>query len=103
MFRNLPLLAIQEVLDSSSGVTPCITMKNDVVPYHQVSSITPERRTKVVIQERAVVVSVCRLPWRYSVVQNYPIEMTEAFTAGVVIFIKQFRARWPWSIGLLES
>ena len=30
-------------------------------------------------------------------------EMTEAFTAGVMIFIEQFRARWPWSIGVLES
>ena len=29
--------------------------------------------------------------------------MTEAFTAGVVIFIKQFRTRWPWSIDVLES
>ena len=28
-------------------------------------------------------------------------EMT--FTAGVMIFIEQFRARWPWSIGVLES
>ena len=25
--------------------------------------------------------------------------MTEAFTAGVMIFIEQFRARWSWSIG----
>ena len=31
------------------------------------------------------------------------LEMTEAFTAGVMIFIEQFRARWPWSIGVLES
>ena len=30
-------------------------------------------------------------------------EMTEAFTAGVMIFIEQFRARWPWSIRVLES
>ena len=29
--------------------------------------------------------------------------MTEAFTAGVMIFIEQLQARWPWSIGLLES
>ena len=29
--------------------------------------------------------------------------MTEAFTAGVMIFIEQFRARWPWSIGVSES
>ena len=30
-------------------------------------------------------------------------EMTEAFTAGIMIFIEQFRAGWPWSIGVLES
>ena len=29
--------------------------------------------------------------------------MTESFTAGVMIFIEQFRARWSWSIGVLES
>ena len=26
--------------------------------------------------------------------------MTEAFTAGVMVFIEQFRARWPWSVGV---
>ena len=30
-------------------------------------------------------------------------EMNEAFMAGVMIFIEQFRARSPWSIGVLES
>ena len=29
--------------------------------------------------------------------------MTKDFTAGVMIFIEQFRARWTWSIGMLES
>ena len=29
--------------------------------------------------------------------------MTEAFMAGVMMYIEQFRARWPWSIGVLES
>ena len=29
--------------------------------------------------------------------------MTEAFTADIMVFIEQFRARWPWSIGVLES
>ena len=33
MFENLPLPATQEVRDSSSGVTPCIVMKNDGVLY----------------------------------------------------------------------
>ena len=33
----------------------------------------------------------------------HKIEMTEAFTAGIMIFIEQFRTRWPWSIGVLES
>ena len=28
-------------------------------------------------------------------------EMTEVFTAGVMIFIEQFRARWPWSIDVV--
>ena len=31
------------------------------------------------------------------------LQMTEAFTASVMIFIEQFRARWPWSISVLES
>ena len=73
MFQNLPLPAAQEVRDNSSGVTPCIVMKNDVVLYHQVSSFSPERWTKKVVQESAVIVSVYRLPWRYSVVQYYLI------------------------------
>ena len=30
------------------------------------------------------------------------LEMTEAFTAGVMIFIEQFQARWPWSGGILD-
>ena len=30
-------------------------------------------------------------------------EMTEAFMAGVMIFIEQFWAIWPWSIGVIES
>ncbi|KAJ4438066.1 hypothetical protein ANN_14005 [Periplaneta americana] len=66
---------ISEVLDSSSGVTPCIGMKNDGILYHQVSSFSPEDWTKVVLQEPAVVVRVCRLLWRYSVVQYYPINV----------------------------
>ena len=41
IFQNLPLPAAQEVRDSSNGVTPCIVMKNDGVPYHQVSSFSP--------------------------------------------------------------
>ncbi|KAJ4438032.1 hypothetical protein ANN_13971 [Periplaneta americana] len=46
---NLTFPATQEVLDSSSGVTPCIVMKNDGVLYHQVSLFSPERWTKVVV------------------------------------------------------
>ena len=41
MFHNFPLPAAQEVRDSS-GVTPCIVMKNDGVLYNQVSSFSPE-------------------------------------------------------------
>ena len=36
------LSAAEEVRNSSSGVTPCIFMKNDGVLYHQVSSFFPE-------------------------------------------------------------
>ena len=39
---------------------------------------------------------------KFFVIQKFD-EMTEAFTAGVMIFIEQFRARWLWSIGVLES
>ena len=58
MFQNLPLPAVQEVRYSSSGVTPCIVMKNDGVLYHQVLSFSPKCWAKVVLQERAVV-GVC--------------------------------------------
>ena len=40
MLLNLPSPAAQEVRDSS-GVSPCIVMKNDRVLYHQVSSFSP--------------------------------------------------------------
>ena len=39
MIQNLPLPAAQEFCNSSSGVTPCIVMKNNGVLYHQVSSL----------------------------------------------------------------
>ena len=58
MFQNLPLPAAQEFSDSSSGVTLYSIMKNDGV-----LSFSPERWTKVVLQERTVVGSVYRLPW----------------------------------------
>ena len=69
MFQNLPLLAAQEVHDSSS-VTPSIVMKNDGVLYHQVSLFSPECWSKVVLQKLAVVGSVYHLPWRYSMVHQ---------------------------------
>ena len=65
----------QEVRDSSSGVPPCTVMKIDRVPYHQVSSFSPERWTKLVLQGRAVVGSGYRLAWKYSMVQQYPISV----------------------------
>ena len=34
---------------------------------------------------------------------KYLVEMTEASMAGVMIFIEQLRARWTWSIRMLES
>ena len=68
-----PIVSGARVRDSSSNVTPCIVMKNDGVLYHQVLSFSPERWTKVVLQECAVVSSVYCLPWRYSMVQFYLI------------------------------
>ena len=68
-----PIASGKEIRDSSSGVSPFIVMKNDGVLYHQVLSFSPERWTKVALQEHAVVGSDYRLPWRYSVVQYYPI------------------------------
>ena len=50
-------------------------MKNDGVLYHQVPSFSPEYRTKVVLQEFAVVRSVYCLPWRYSMLQYYLINV----------------------------
>ena len=47
-------------------------MKNDGVLYHQVSSFSRERWTK---EERAIIGSVYHLPWMYSVVQYYPINV----------------------------
>ena len=63
MFQNLPLPVVQEVRDSSSGVTPCIVMKNNGVMYHQVppnasrspkqhSCVLRHRATSILIQER---------------------------------------------------
>ena len=75
MLQNITLLAAQEVRDSNSCVTTCIVMKNDGVLYHQVSSFSPKRWTKVVLQERIVVGRVYHLPWRYSVVQYYPFNV----------------------------
>ena len=74
MFQNPPFPAAQDFRDSISGETPCIVMKNDVL-YHKVSSFSPERWTKVVLQERAEVCRLYRLPWRYSVMQYYPINV----------------------------
>ena len=60
MFQNLPLPAAQEVRDSSSGVIPCIVMKNNGVLYHQVLHAVPKKHscvlrpcaTSILIQER---------------------------------------------------
>ena len=67
MFQNLPLPATQEVRDSSN-VTPCIVMKK----CHRVF---PSDGRKMVLQGRAVVGRVYHLPWRYSVVQYYPVNV----------------------------
>ena len=75
MFQNLPLSAEQEVCDDSWGVTPSTVTKNDGVPYHQMSSFSPEHITKVELQERAIVSSIYCLLWRYSVMQYYLINV----------------------------
>ena len=75
MFQNIPLPAAHEVSDSSSGVTPCIVMKSGVVLYHEVSSFSAEHWTKVKLQECVVVGSVYHLPWRYSLVEYYAINV----------------------------
>ena len=67
MFQNLPLPATQEVRDSSN-VTPCIVMKKChrfLLSYGR----------KMELQGRAVVGRVYHLPWRYSVVQYYPVNV----------------------------
>ena len=70
MFQNLPLPGAQEIRESGSGVIPCIVTKNDGFCTTKFSS---ERWSTVVPQERAVLASVYRLPWKCSVVQYYPI------------------------------
>ena len=75
MFQNLPLPMAQEVHDSSCSL--------DSLHCHEEwwGSVTPsvifspEHWMKVVLQECAVVGSIYHLPWRYSVVQYYPINI----------------------------
>ena len=95
MFQNLQLPAAQEVCDSSSGVTPCIVMKNDGILYHEVLSFSPERWTKVALQELALVGSVYRLLWRYNVVQYYPISVIRHNEHH--LHSKLCRARFLWT------
>ena len=59
----------------AGGVILCTVMKNNGVLYHEVSWFSPEHWKKVVLQEPAVVGRVYCLPWRYSVVQYYPINV----------------------------
>ena len=58
---------------AAGGVTPCIFMNNDEVLYHQVLSFSPECWKKVVLQVHTVVGSIYHMPWKYCVVQYYPI------------------------------
>ena len=66
MFQNLPLPAAHEAV-TAAMVLLLDAMKNDEILCHQTSPFYPERWTKVVLQERAVVCSVYRLPWRCSI------------------------------------
>ena len=69
-------------------------MKNDEVLYHQVSSFFPEGRTKEVLQERAVEGGVYCLPWRYNVVQYYPVNVIHDNERHHRTFC---RVHFPWT------
>jgi hypothetical protein len=75
MFQYLPSPVAKEIRHSVSNVTPRIVMKDDGVRCQQVSSLSPECWTKVVLQEIAVVGSIYHLPLRYSMVQYYPMDV----------------------------
>ena len=101
MFQNFPLLVVQEVHDSSSNMTPSIVRKNDGVLYHQVSSFSPESWTKMVQQELAVVGSVYRLPWRYSVVQYYLINVIRNSEHHLRSIMRRAHFIWTRRTGML--
>ena len=80
--------------------------------YAHISAIRGENKAMIQMFKICIyTVSPSKLSWhlcrptsgRSSMLSLLLHEMTEAFTAGVMIFIEQFRARWPWSIGVLES
>ncbi|PNF41942.1 hypothetical protein B7P43_G14638 [Cryptotermes secundus] len=75
MLQYLPSPAGKEILDSVSSMNPCSLMKEDGVHCQQVSSLSPEYWTKMILQEIAVVGSVYCLSLRYSVVQYHSINV----------------------------
>ena len=58
------------------------------------------KRTKKKLMATPIIITISTLPASVRKILFY--EMIKAFTAGVMIFIEQFWARWPWSIGILE-
>ena len=93
LFLNLPLPTAQEVYDNSSGVSPCIVMKNDGVLYHQMSLFSLELWTRVVLQERAVVGSVYCVPWRFSITPSL------SYATLKITFTAQCVGRTIWDGG----
>ena len=71
MVQNLPLPAVQK---SMTAVVWFLALSDGVL-YHQESSLSPDCWMKVVLQECAVVDSIYHLPWRYNMVQYYPINV----------------------------
>ena len=98
-----PIANGASVYDNSSGVSPCIVMKNDGVLYHQMSMFSLELWTKVVLQERAVVGSVYRVPWRFSITPLIFIRHTENHLHGTMCRAHYLGRGEPGLFHLLDS
>ena len=98
MFQNLPLPAAQEVRDSSSSVTPCTVIKKNGVLLHQEYLFSLHHWTKMALPEHAVVSS---LPWRYSVVQYYSINVICHNEHHLYDTLCRVHFLWPRRTGML--
>ena len=65
-------------------------------------SFSPERWTKVVLQELATVGDVYPLPWRYSVVQYYPINVLGHNKHRIHSTLCRAHFRWTRRTGMLS-